>query len=93
VRVNEDDTVAKKLLSITVRGKHKKWCFTLLEDPKYLEEWREDGLEIDEICNSIPKWVVDVGLMQPYIILQDIFNFKFGEAWDGIKHLFAKNKE
>ncbi len=67
----------KKLFSITVHGKSKKWIFLFHEDPKYLKEWREDDLEIDEIVNVIPVWVVESGLTRPWIFFQDLFNFKF----------------
>ena len=67
----------KKLFSISVNGKSKKWTFLFHEDYKYLKEWREDGLEIDEIINVIPVWVVESGLTRPWIFFQDLFNFKF----------------
>lgn len=69
--------MSKKLLSITVKGKHKRWCFNFYADPKYIQEWRDDDLEIDEICNTIPLWVVDAGLTKIWVRLQDWFNFKF----------------
>ena len=67
----------KKLLSVEVKGAEKNWSFDFHGDPKHLEEWREDGLEINEIVNTIPMWVVDMGLMAPWIFFQDLFNFKF----------------
>lgn len=68
--------MAKKLLSITVRGKHRTWEFEFLGDPQYLAEWRADELNIDEVCNVIPEWVVNAGLLKPWCFLQDLFNFK-----------------
>ena len=68
--------MSKKLLSIEVRGKHHNWSFNFYADPKYIEEWRADGLEIGEICNTIPTWVVDIGLVRPWCFMQDVFNFK-----------------
>jgi hypothetical protein len=67
----------KKLLSIEVRGNTNEWSFNFYGDPKYLEEWREDGLEINEIVNTIPEWVVDMGLTRLWIFFQDLFNFNF----------------
>ena len=67
----------KKLMSVEVTGASKTWSFLFYGDPKYLEEWRNDGLEVDEIINTIPEWVMDLGLTRPWIFLQDIFNFKF----------------
>ena len=67
----------KKLLSLEVKGAEKSWSFSFYGDPKHLNEWRQDGLEIDEICNTIPEWVVDIGLSKPWIFIQDLFNFKF----------------
>lgn len=68
--------MADKLLSIVVRGNMQKWSFEFYGDLKYLPEWRADGLEIDEVCNTIPLWVVNLGLTNVWCFLQDIFNFK-----------------
>jgi len=65
-----------KLMSIEIKGKHKSWSFPFYGDSKYLNEWREDGLKIDEIVNTIPEWVVDLGLTKVWCFFQDIFNFK-----------------
>lgn len=69
--------MSKKLLSITVKGNHHEWSFNFYADHKYIQEWRDDGLEIDEICNIIPTWVVNSGLTKIWVRLQDWFNFKF----------------
>lgn len=42
-----------KLLSITVQGINHIWSFEFEGDDKFIEEWREDGLEIDEIVAEI----------------------------------------
>jgi len=65
-----------KLLSITVKGKNHNWSFNFYDDPKYLKEWRQDGLDIVEIENTIPLWVVDFKLTKAWCFFQDIFNFK-----------------
>lgn len=44
----------EKLLSVTVKGKEKTWAFNFMADPQYLDEWREDGLKIDEVVASYP---------------------------------------
>jgi len=67
----------KKLLSVEVRGANKTWSFSFYGDPKYINEWRDDGLEVNEIVNTIPMWAIDFGLVKPWIFFQDIFNFKF----------------
>ena len=67
----------KTLLSIEVKGNDHAWSFSFYGDPKYLDEWREDGLEINAIVNVVPAWVVDLGLTKIWIFIQDIFNFKF----------------
>lgn len=66
----------KKLLSLEVRGAEKDWSFEFYGDPKYLEDWREDGLEINEVMNTIPEWVADLGLTKIWCFFQDLFNFK-----------------
>lgn len=68
--------MSKKLHSITVRGRTKVWSFNTYVDPKYVDEWREDGLEVDKILNTIPEGVVNMGLLRPWIFFQDLMNFK-----------------
>lgn len=68
--------MANKLLILSVRGKGHSWSFEFYGDPKYLPEWRADGLEIDEVCNTIPLWVADLGLVRSWCFLQDLFNFR-----------------
>jgi len=67
----------KKLLSVEVKGADKTWSFSFYGDPKHIDVWRDDGLEISEIINVIPEWVIDLGLIRPWIFFQDLFNFKF----------------
>jgi len=54
--------MSKKTYCLNVRGRKKEWCFLVEIDPKYINEWREDGLQIDEVVNTIPQWYVDLGL-------------------------------
>lgn len=68
--------MAEKLMQVVVRGKQSQWVFDFYADPKYLKDWRDDGLEVNEVCNTIPEWVVNAGLVRPYVFMQDIFNFK-----------------
>lgn len=68
--------MGKKLYQLTVRGKLKAWNFDVYVDPQYVEEWRADGLVIDEVCNVIPEWVADIGLTSAWCFAQDVFNFK-----------------
>ena len=69
--------MAKKLMSLEVRGKDNYWSFNFYGNPKHLDHWRDDGLEINEIMNTIPEWVVDIGLIRPWMFFQDLFGFKF----------------
>ena len=43
----------KKIFSITVQGINKTWAFNFEGDDEFLEEWRDDGLEIDEVVAEI----------------------------------------
>ena len=63
----------KRVFGITVKGNNKTWCFDFDGDPKYLDEWRADGLQVDPVVNIIPKWIVDIGLLKIWCFFQDIF--------------------
>lgn len=81
-----------KLLSVTVKGRHKTWSFNFIGDTDRLEEWRRDGLEVDVIENIIPEWVVDLGLTKAWVFCQDVINFKnpLGGITFGIKRRGTK---
>ena len=66
--------MSRKLMSVTVRGNRKTWSFNFYGDPKHLNEWRTDGLEIGEIENVIPVWIVTLGLTRMWCFFQDVFN-------------------
>ena len=51
----------KYVYDIDVRGKYKRWGLPVEATPKEVEAWREDGIEISRIMNSIPTWWVDMG--------------------------------
>ena len=68
--------MSKKLYSITVTGDTKTYSFDTYVDPRYIDEYRAEGIDIDEIVNTIPQWVVDIGMLKPWVFMQDIFNFK-----------------
>lgn len=67
--------MSEKLMAVIVRGERHTWRFRTMADPRYLQEWREDGIEIYEVCNTIPIWV-PAWAIRPWCIAQDIFNFK-----------------
>ncbi len=69
--------MSKKLMSITVQGKNHDYSFNFYGEKKYLEEWRNEGLVIDEVLNTIPVFVVRLKLTRVWVKLQDVFNFKF----------------
>jgi hypothetical protein len=65
----------KQTLSITVRGREKTWAFNFKGDPKYLEEWEADGLEVYEVLNTIPEWAQRMGLTHIWCRGQDAWRF------------------
>lgn len=68
--------MASKLMFVTVRGTQRRWSFNFYGDPRYLDEWRADGLEVHVIENTIPMWVADLGLGRAWCVMQDLFNFR-----------------
>lgn len=64
----------KQWMTIEVRGKTKQWSWHLKADPQYLAEWQADGVQIFALENTIPEWVVDAGLLRPWVWVQDFWN-------------------
>lgn len=65
----------KRRMAITVRGNQHIWSFKFEGDPKHLEEWRADGLEVYEVYNTIPAWLPS-WLLRPWCFIQDCFYLK-----------------
>jgi len=47
-----------------------------------VENLRANGYDVYEILTIIPNWVVDVGLLRPWVFCSDVFNFRW-------KYLFS----
>lgn len=68
--------MSDKLMFVEVRGKEKTWCFSFYGDPKYLPEWRDDGLEVRLVEYSVPMSLPRFVPVQLWCFLQDVFNFR-----------------
>lgn len=69
--------MAVRLYSLTVKGRRKTWVFDVLLDQKYIDDWRGDGLILDEVENVIPAWYVNLGLpVGVFCFMQDILHLK-----------------
>jgi hypothetical protein len=64
----------KRLYSVTVRGREKTWGLPIKALPEHVEDWRADGLEVDELINTIPVWIHGLGLTRPWCAAQDFWN-------------------
>lgn len=56
-------------------GKQYVWGFVIWGTEADAAEWRADGLEVFELANTIPAWVVSLGLTRVWIALQDLWNW------------------
>lgn len=65
----------KKHYCVTVRGAHSTWGFPITAEPEHVEDWRADGLEVDEIVNSIPEWAQRLGLTHTWFMVQDFWQW------------------
>lgn len=66
----------KKKCTVTIKGKDKIWSFEIWAQDSWIKDWREDGLEINEVIYSIPEWVVKLRLIKVWMRCSDIFNFR-----------------
>jgi len=62
--------------SVEIRGKQRTWAVDWYASQQQIDDMREDGIDVLEIENSVPAWVVDAGLLRPYVFIQDLWNFK-----------------
>lgn len=69
-------------MSVEVKGRNKRWLFTVYADPKYLPEWQADGVNIERVLNTVPEWWVHLPWPRwfksahVWCFFQDILNFK-----------------
>lgn len=66
----------KMTATISVRGKNHEWAVDWHASQAQIDGMIEDGLDVGIIHNTIPAWVVDVGLTRPWCFVQDAFNFR-----------------
>lgn len=60
---------------VRVRGRTAEWSFHFNGDPKHLEDWRADGLEVNEVYGSAPEWVCACGLAGPWFAAQRLWQW------------------
>lgn len=65
----------KRNYAIEIRGKDHTWPFPIKAEPEHVEDWRADGLEVYEIVGAVPEWVVDVGLLRPWLRAQEVWQW------------------
>ena len=56
---------------LRIRGKSYDWAFRVRGTARDIHEWRGDGLQIDEVVNSVPSWVYFLGLAHVWCWVED----------------------
>lgn len=64
----------------TVRGREHEWRVEVSEAS--VDDMRADGIEVQEIVNTIPAWAVNAELGGLWMLVQDI--------WDAPSRLWRK---
>lgn len=68
--------MSKRLYFIEIQGNEHQWNFDVWIDPKFVDEWREDGIKIFEIINTIPASVQHAGFGRAWVFFQDLFYWR-----------------
>jgi hypothetical protein len=68
--------MAKKLMFVEVRGDRSQWMFEFYGNPRFLPDWRSDGLTVEVIENTVPAWLPAWFPVRLWCGLQDVFNFR-----------------
>lgn len=58
---------------VDVRGKVHTWSVAVSDDQA--KAMQEDGFTVYEAVNTIPAWVVNLGLTSAWCRLQDLWNW------------------
>lgn len=67
----------KKLVCVKIRGKVKNWWIEWYATDAQIAGMRLDGIEVDEVVNSVPAWVASFGMTRVWCFFQDLINFNF----------------
>ena len=54
-----------RLYSITIQGDQRTWNHLVWANPEHADEWRQDGIEVDEVLYIVPDLVQSMGLTRP----------------------------
>ena len=65
----------KKTYAVSVRGREATWVFTAKAPPEHAEDWRRDGLLVDEIVNTVPEWAAWQPLLGIWVRVQDLWQW------------------
>ncbi len=66
----------KRKFVISVRGRSgAEFGFLFEGDPRNLDDWRSEGFEVYEVENTIPEWVVTLGLERVWCRAQDAWQW------------------
>lgn len=69
--------MAEILHAVVVCGKGSTWVIHTYITKETAQDWRDDGLEVYEVLNTIPAWAVYAGIpVRLWFFVQDIFHFK-----------------
>ncbi len=80
----------KKKFSIELKGNQYLWAIHIEIDPRDVADMIDDDVNIEMLHNIISS-NVDHKHIYTYSILQDLFNFKFKDAYDTFKALGRKD--
>jgi hypothetical protein len=66
---------------IELEGETSRWSFPIYLTDDVKKAMEGDGVEVFEITNVIPKWVIDRGFARAWCFFQDLFNFRWKEMF------------
>lgn len=59
-----------------IRGKSDEWLVIGEMTRDQIDAMRADGIEIDEVANTVPDWAASCGLCPIWFFAQDVWNFR-----------------
>lgn len=77
--------MSERRLSVTVRGTNgRAFSFTCYADPGWIPEWQSAGIDVAEVINTVPEWLVRLSpawCVRAWIAAQDVIQFR--NPWAG----------
>lgn len=60
-----------------VQGRERRWNVPVRIDDRMIRDLRDDGVRVDEIVHSVPRWAIERKLTGLWCFLEDVIRLRW----------------